>query len=380
MGDFNKLGLKKEVIEVLTKLKFKESNEVQDAIIPLVHKGKNVVFTARTGSGKTLAYLLGFIGKINKKLDAQMIVMVPTRELCLQVGREIKKVCDPIGINTGIFYGGTDMSGDHMIASRKNQIIVGTPGRLLQHINDKKIRVGEVKYIVYDESDQMFDQGFYDQCAYVKTRISRDSQVMLASATITDKVDRFILDHIPNHELLKIGVTIPKNIIQEKVYCEKSEKTDIVVKLFKRSKFRRGIVFCNTKVKSFTISEALRYNHFNAKSLTGDLEQRERQDLISLFKDGKIAILVTTDVAARGLHIESVDIVINYDVPTKEEFYVHRIGRTGRVDKKGYAMTLICPEDVERFNDIEFDYNIDINHVDKDLNKIEEVKEDETEE
>lgn len=375
MGSFAKLGLKNEIVEVLNRLHFKESNEVQDAIIPLALKGKNIVFTSRTGSGKTLAYLLGFLGKINKKLDVQMIVMVPTRELCLQVGKEIKKVCEPLGLTVGMFYGGTDLMGDHRITARKNQIIVGTPGRLIQHVNDKKIKVGEVRYLVYDESDQMFDHGFHDQCAYMKTRISKTAQIILASATITTKVGNFIEYELPQHELLKIGLEIPKNIVQEKLYCEKMEKNGVLLKLFSAKKFRRAMIFCNTKVKSYTISEYLKYHHIDAKSLTGDLDQKERENLINLFKDGKIPILVTTDVAARGLHIEKVDIVVNYDVPTKDEFYVHRIGRSGRVDKPGYSITLVCPEDVDRFNNIEFDYNLKIEAINMELKKIEKKEE-----
>ena len=192
MGDFAKLNLKKEILKVLSRLKFKESFEVQDKIVPLAMRGKNVVFTSRTGSGKTLAYLLGFLGKINKKQGMQMLVLVPTRELCIQVGKEMKRVCDFLDINVGMIYGGRDVPGDYRTLSKKNQIMVGTPGRLLLHVNEKKIRVGEVKYLVYDESDQMFDHGFYDDCVYMKERVSKDAQIVFSSATITDKVDNFI--------------------------------------------------------------------------------------------------------------------------------------------------------------------------------------------
>ncbi len=162
MGDFTKLSLKKEILDVLSRLKLNKSFEVQDKIVPLAMKGKNIVFTSRTGSGKTLAYLLGFLGKINKKQGIQMIVLVPTRELCIQVGKEMRGVCEPLGINVGMLYGGRDIPGDYRTLNKKNQILVGTPGRLLMHINEKKVKVGEVKYLVYDESDQMFDLGFYD--------------------------------------------------------------------------------------------------------------------------------------------------------------------------------------------------------------------------
>ena len=232
MGDFKDLNLKKEILSILTKLKFKNSLEVQDKIIPLAMKGKNIVFTSRTGSGKTLAYLLGFVSKINKKQGAQMIILVPTRELCIQVGKEIKRICDLLEINVGMLYGGRDVTGDNRTLSKKNQIMVGTPGRLLLHVNEKKLRVGDVKYVVYDESDQMFDHGFYEDCRYLKERVSKTAQIILSSATITDRVNKFIKREIVDYELLKIGELIPKNITQEKLRCEKVEKNEILVKLF----------------------------------------------------------------------------------------------------------------------------------------------------
>ncbi len=363
MGDFTKLGLKKEILEVLSKLKLNKSFEVQDKIVPLAIKGKNVVFTSRTGSGKTLAYLLGFLGKINKKQSTQMIVLVPTRELCIQVGKEMKTVCDCLGINVGMLYGGRDVPGDYRTLNKKNQIIVGTPGRLLLHVNEKKLKVGEVKYLVYDESDQMFDNGFYDNCVYLKKRVSKDAQIIFSSATMTDNVKNFIENVIIDYELLRIGELIPKNIVQEKLYCEKIEKNEILLNIFSKKRFKRAMVFCNTKQKVYNISEFLQRNKFNAKLLSSDLEQTERLNHLNLFKDGKIRILVTTDVAARGLHIEKVDIIINYDVPTKEEFYIHRIGRTGRIDKKGYSLTFICPEDVDRFYNLEFEYELKVKEI-----------------
>ncbi|MDP2750509.1 MAG: DEAD/DEAH box helicase, partial [Nanoarchaeota archaeon] len=217
MGSFTELGLKKEILEVLARLNFKDTLDVQEKVIPLALKGKNVVFTSRTGSGKTLAYLLGFLSKINRKAGLQMIVMVPTRELCIQVGKEMKRVCEPLNINVGMLYGGRDFFGDNRTTTKKNQIMVGTPGRLIQHVNEKNIRVGDVKYLVYDESDRMFDNGFYDDCDYLRERVCKNAQIILASATITEKVESFIETVIVDYEFLKIGDLIPKNIVQEKL-------------------------------------------------------------------------------------------------------------------------------------------------------------------
>lgn len=370
MKSFEQLGLKKEIIDILSRLGFKEPLDVQEKVVPLALKGKNVVFTSKTGSGKTLAYLLGYLGKIDRKKGIQMLVLVPTRELCIQVGKEIEKVCTPLNINSGMLYGGRDIKGDFKTTMKKNQIIVGTPGRLVQHINDKKIAVGEVKYIVYDESDQMFDNGFYDECAYLKTRISKNAQILLASATISAKVGDFVEGQIPNHEFLTVGTQIPVNIRQEIVFCKIPEKNDLLLKFFKEKSFGKAIVFCNTKIKSYNIADHLNDHGINARTLNSDFKQKERENNLNVFKDQKKSVLVTTDVAARGLHIENVDIVVNYDVPTRDEFYIHRIGRTGRNNKAGYSLTMICPEDEERYENIEFDYELAVELIDKDFKKI----------
>jgi len=368
MPTWNELGLKKKLVDALMKLRITESFDVQKAIIPVVLKGKHVVCTAQTGSGKTLAYTLGYLGKINRKQGLQMIVIVPTRELCIQVGKEITKICDVLEIKVGMLYGGREIKGDYKTVTRNNQIIVGTPGRLLEHINMKRLTVGDVKYLVFDESDQMFDNGFYRDCVYLKKRVSRDVQILLASATITEKVEAFITQEIPHHEYVKIGESaIPSTIVQEKMYCEKIEKNEFLYNFFRNHHFKRIIVFCNTKIKAHNIAEWFENKHLNAKSFTGDLTQDERLQRLNVFKEGKIKILVTTDIAARGLHIDSVDAVINYDAPTRSEFYVHRIGRTGRVNKDGYALTLLCPEDVERFANIESEFAIQVQEISKDI-------------
>jgi superfamily II DNA/RNA helicase len=360
MKDFTKMGLKKNIHNALSILKFTKPTDVQERIIPIMLKGENVVFTSRTGSGKTLAFLLGFVGKINPKLGLQMIVVVPTRELCIQIGKEISALCDLINIKVGMLYGGRTIFGDQKTTTKKVQIMVGTPGRLLQHVNAKNIRVGEVQYLVYDESDQMFDNGFYDECAYLKTRVSKKVQIALVSATISNRVNEFIKKEMKEYILEEIGEQIPKNIIQEKVLCEIREKNDLLIKFLANRKFSRAIIFCNQKTRCDYVAELFGRK---AKSLHSDLKQDERNSILSMFKQGRINILVTTDVAARGLHIPAVDIVINYDVSRQPEFHVHRMGRTGRNDKSGYSLTMVCPEDVKRFEHIELGYGLNVKEI-----------------
>jgi len=292
-----------------------------------------------------------------------MLVLVPTRELCIQVGKEIMGVAEPLGFNVGMLYGGRDIGGDYKTTKKKIHIMVGTPGRLIQHVNEKNIKVGEVKLLVYDESDQMFDNGFAKECAYVKTRVSKNCQIVLSSATITDKVKKFVDNVIVDHEFLEVGMGVPPGIVQEKMFCEIKDKKEELLKFLSKKKFSKAMVFCNKKDRSETVAEFLNENGIFARALNANLEQNERLDRLNLFKDGKIKVLIVTDVAARGLQIEKVDIVVNYDVPTRAEFYVHRIGRSGRRGKKGYAMTMVCPEDDDRFANIEFEYEIDVKEI-----------------
>jgi len=363
MKFFSQLNLKSEIINVLNSLKLKETFEVQEKVISLALQGKNVVFTSRTVSGKTLAFTIGFLGKINKKLGIQMIVLVPTRELCIQVGKEISRVAESLGLSVGMLYGGREISNDYKTTSKKIHIMIGTPGRLIQHINSKHIKVGDVKLLVFDESDHMFDDGFFNDCVYVKTRVSKDSQLILSSATITEKVRKFIEEVIVNYELLNVGSQIPRNIFQEKLFCSKSDKNNIMLKLLTERKFQKIVIFCNTKIKCELIAKFLFDNDFRVRAISSNLDQNQRLKHLDLFKSDRLQVLVATDIAARGIHINDVDLVLNYDVPTRSEFYVHRIGRTGRTDKKGHSITFICPEDVERFANIESLFKLDAKDI-----------------
>ena len=359
MKEFSQLGLKKEIVQALARNGFKQPLEAQETIVPLALSGKNIVFTSRTGSGKTLAYLLGYISKINKKLPCQMLIVVPTRELAMQVGKVTKKLCEPLDIQVGMVYGGREIKGDYRTIHKKNHILIGTPGRLIQHINAKRIKVGEVRYIVFDESDQMFDHGFYDDCVYLLQRISKVAQIILSSATLTDLVKDFCDHVICDYELLEIGSLIPKNITQEQISVEIPEKNELLLKVLQEQKFSRAIIFCNTKNKCYDINLFLQENKLKTVELNSGLTQDERKNNLNLFRQGKKNILVTTDVSARGIDIKRVDLVINYDVPTRYEFYIHRIGRCGRQGKKGYALTFVCSEDKIRFSEIqeEFDFS-----------------------
>ena len=381
---FSQLGFKKAIVETLSSLGIKKSTEVQETIIPKIQSGEHIVFTSQTGSGKTLCFLLGYLSKITPKSGLQMLIITPTKELANQVGKEVKRVTDQLGLKVGVLFGGREFKGDMKTVNSKLQIMVATPGRLIDHINKKTLRVGDVKMIVYDESDQMFDNGFASDCAYIKRRSAKDVQIVLSSATITNKVEAFMEDRLVDYQFVRIGNKIPKNIVQEKVYVEIDDKMDLLLKCVKKlqsSSKKQIIIFLNTKEKCFLVHQLLEKNKIHATELHGDFNLRERNNHLNGFTSGRVPILITTNVAARGLHIPKVDAVINYDVSTRSEFYVHRIGRTGRVQKAsrlnkgktakaGYAITFICTEDQERFQEIEEMYAADVIEVDWDFKRV----------
>ncbi|MAG60904.1 hypothetical protein CL619_03910 [archaeon] len=376
---FSQLGFKQDVVAALKKIKITYATDVQAIIVPKIQTNQNIVFTSQTGSGKTLCFLLGYLPKINPKNALQMLIITPTKELAQQVGKEIKQVTDQLDLKVGVLFGGRDFKGDMKTVRTKNQIIVATPGRLIDHINKKTLRIGDVKCIVYDESDQMFDNGFASDCAYIRRRSAKDAQMVLSSATMTEKVELFAENRMGDYEYVVVGDKIPKNIVQEKVYCQMGDKQRLLIKCLKRlqiqKKKKQIIIFTNTKEKCFLIHENLEKHKFHATELHGDFKQQERKNHLNGFTSGRVPILITTNVAARGLHIPKVDAIINYDVSERPEFYVHRIGRTGRIMKsgkigRGYAITFICDEDVERFERIEDLHGAKVVEVDAEFEKV----------
>lgn len=360
---FASLGLKKDILSAISSLGFKHPTDVQKEVIPRVLAKEHVVFTSRTGSGKTIGYAAGFFGRIEKKKNLQMLIIVPTRELCLQVGTELKKFGEILDFNVGMLYGGHSMMADKQTLSRRLNIIVATPGRLIEHINAKTLKVGDVSALVFDESDQMFDTGFYSDCIYIKSRVSVNAQIVLSSATITPKVELFLKKYVKHYEFVKVGSLIPSAIIQDVLFCEIKDKNDLLVKFFLGEEFSRALVFVNTKSKVNSVFDTLTAAGISTSYISSDLDQKKREKCISDFKNAKFNVLVSTDVASRGLDIKEVDIVVNYDVPPRTEFYVHRIGRCGRIGERGYALTLVCPEDESDISIIEHEFDIDFGIV-----------------
>lgn len=344
MISFNDLSLPSKALENLTSLGYKTPTPIQEQTIPLLLKNRDVIAKAKTGSGKTLAFALPLILKLDEKEHfPQALIIAPTRELSEQIAQECRKLArykDDVKIIT--LYGGTSLTRQVASLEKGADIIVGTPGRLLDHFSRETIHLGQIKTLILDEADRMLDMGFADDILKLVSNIPKQRQSLLFSATYPENIDKLTKVILKNPIEIQLESEKEQLSIQEHVYGVENKEKALITTLqhFQPS---LAIVFCNTKIKTVEVSNMLDSKGFDVATLNGDLEQYERQEMLLQFANGSLPILVATDLAARGLDIEAIDMVINYDTPMKTEDYTHRIGRTGRADKDGLAVTL-CDE------------------------------------
>ena len=344
MISFNDLSLPSKVLENLTSLGYQHPTPIQEEAIPLIVKGKDVIAKAKTGSGKTLAFALPLILKLDEQEHfPQALIIAPTRELSEQIAEECRKLArykDDVKIIT--LYGGTSLTRQVASLEKGADIIVGTPGRLLDHFSRETIHLGQIKTLILDEADRMLDMGFADDILKLVSNIPKQRQSLLFSATYPENIDKLTKVLLKNPVEIQINSAEEKLSIEEHVYAVENKDKALITTL-QHYQPSLAIVFCNTKVKTVEVSNMLKEKGFDVATLNGDLEQYERQEMLLQFANGSLPILVATDLAARGLDIEAIDIIINYDTPMKTEDYTHRIGRTGRAEKSGLAISL-CDE------------------------------------
>ena len=344
MISFNDLSIPSKALENLTSLGYKHPTPIQEQTIPLLLNNKDVIAKAKTGSGKTLAFALPLILKLDEKEHfPQALIIAPTRELSEQIAQECRKLArykDDVKVIT--LYGGTSLTRQVASLEKGADIIVGTPGRLLDHFSRETIHLGQIKTLILDEADRMLDMGFADDILKLVSNIPKQRQSLLFSATYPENIDKLTKVILKNPIEVQVKSEKEQLSITEHVYSVENKDKALITTLqhFQPS---LAIVFCNTKVKTVEVSNMLDAKGFDVATLNGDLEQYERQEMLLQFANGSLPILVATDLAARGLDIEAIDVVINYDTPMKTEDYTHRIGRTGRADKDGLAVTL-CDE------------------------------------
>jgi ATP-dependent RNA helicase RhlE len=316
---------------------------IQDKAIPHVLRGEDVVGIANTGTGKTAAFLIPLIHKVRTVPNTQVLIVVPTRELAVQIESELRGFTKLMKIFSVVCVGGASIGPQIMALRRTNQFVIGTPGRLKDLIERGKIRLASYNTIVLDEADRMLDMGFVHDMRYVMQGMPKDRHTLFFSATVSKEIDVLINEFL--REPVRIRVTTgdtSKNVDQDVVHVAPGkDKFDILHELLNQKEFSKVLVFGRTKHGVEKLSKSLTQRGFKADSIHGNKSQSQRQRSLGLFKDGKVQILVATDVAARGLDINDVSHVINYELPMTYDDYVHRIGRTGRAGKKGKALTFI---------------------------------------
>ena len=357
MKTFNELGLNSAIISALHSEGFDAPTDIQARAIPLILGGKDLIGLSQTGTGKTLAFALPIIEKVTNERYVQALILCPTRELAEQILFEFRKI---IAKNSGLravaLYGGTDMQRQIYALKRGANIVIGTPGRVLDHISRKTLKLGMVNTVVLDEADEMLNMGFRSDIESILRQTPQERQTIMFSATMSKDIMQLTKNYMNTPETIQVGTpnaTI-SSIRQSYFICPKDKKKRALHALLTELPRGRTIIFCNTKKMVDSVQVYLRKMGFMALALHGDMPQNVRKKVMAEYKSEPNNILVTTDVAARGIDVKDIISVINFDLPQNNEYYIHRVGRTGRAGKDGNAYTLLnTPEQVKELQEIE---------------------------
>nr|WP_300094716.1 DEAD/DEAH box helicase [Sedimentibacter sp.] len=349
--------LNDNIQKALQEMGFEESTQIQQEAIPVVLEGHDIIGQSNTGTGKTAAFGIPILEKIDARAKLpQALVLLPTRELAVQVANEFRKIGKYMdGIKTVTVYGGADIRTQINKVKEGAQIIVGTPGRIIDLIDRHVIKLDELKITVLDEADEMLKMGFREDIELILSNVDHETQTLLFSATIPDDMKKIIKKFLKNPvsiKTLREGITA-KEVKQSYFLVKHSDKVDALARLIDTYTPKLTLVFCNTKKSVDDLYEVLIEKGYNCDKIHGDIKQSQRIDTLTKFNNGLIDILIATDVAARGLDIKEVECVINFEVPSKEDYYVHRIGRTGRAGKEGSSFTLASAKEIKKIENIE---------------------------
>ncbi len=353
---FNELHLNEKTKKALQDIGYNTPTPIQEKAIPIILEGKDLIGQSKTGTGKTASYSLPIIEKIetsNKKVQA--IVLCPTRELALQVAEEVRKFLKyQEGIKTLAIYGGQSIETQIKMLKKGVQIVIGTPGRVMDHMRRKTLKLDQVKICVLDEADEMLNMGFEEDIETILKDVPNGRQTVLFSATMNPKIMKITKKYLKEPKKVKIKaeeLTV-NEIEQISISIKEAMKSETLMRLIEVYHPQKAIVFCNTKKRVDDLIEILKRNHIKAEALHGDIKQSGRERIMKKMRNGEFQILVATDVVARGIDIQDVEFVLNYDVPQEEEYYVHRIGRTGRNGNKGRAFTFVVGKEKSKLQSI----------------------------
>ena len=358
---FDELDLNDDVLDALDAMRFEECTPVQEKAIPVILEGRDLIAVAQTGTGKTAAYLLPVIDRLSEggyPEDAiNCIVMAPTRELAQQIDQQMEGFAYFMPVSSVAVYGGND---GILFEQQKRgltlgaDVVIATPGRLLSHLKMGYVDLSRVSFFILDEADRMLDMGFYDDIMQIAKLLPETCQTIMFSATMPDKIQQLAHNILTNPVEVKLAVSRPADkIVQGAYICHEPQKLGIIRSLFKAKKLERVIIFASSKLKVKEVARSLKQMHLNVGEMHSDLDQAQRDEVMYSFKAGRIAILVATDIVARGIDIDDISMVINFDVPHDSEDYVHRIGRTARAGSDGEALTFVSDKEQRRFAQIE---------------------------
>ncbi len=342
---FESFGLKREIMQSIRYAGFKIPSPIQQMAIPVILEGRDVVGQAHTGTGKTAAFGLPVLNNMQLKGGVEALIITPTRELANQVSDELYKYGKKLGIRTVTVYGGSSYGRQLGLIERGAQVVIATPGRLLDILSRDMIPDFAPSTVILDEADEMLDMGFLDDINEIFTYLPQERQTLLFSATMPEPIKQLAKRILIDPEFIAITKeeTTNKDISQQYYVIDENERDDAIIRLLDSEETEKSVVFCRTKSEVDRLTNVLSAVGYNAKGLHGDMEQRQRESVIKGLKSDAVDVLIATDVAARGIHIDNVSHVFNYHIPFDPESYVHRIGRTGRAGRKGMAITLVTP-------------------------------------
>ena len=353
LESFRVLGLSDKTLEALSEKGFSEPTDIQRECIPLLLENKlDVIGQARTGTGKTAAFALPILETIDEKdKSTQALILAPTRELAMQVASEIDSLKGKREISVDAIYGGTSYENQFKKLKKGLQIVVGTPGRIQDHLDRGTLNISKISFAVLDEADEMLDMGFVEDIEKILANSPKDKRMLLFSATMPDPILRLAENFMRDYTVVRIKKQESEEVLTEQYYYDlrESDKMEALCRIIDYSDDFYGIVFCKTKVQCEEIGRKLSERGYNAEALHGDLSQKQREIILQNLRDHKIKILVATDVAARGIDVQELTHVINFTIPQDPEVYIHRIGRTGRAGKKGTAITFVTPSEARKF-------------------------------
>lgn len=374
LADFLALGIRPELYDTLKANGITEPTPIQEKAIPVVLSGKDVISQAQTGTGKTLAFVLPILEKADPQaMHVQALILTPTRELALQITNEVKKLTAKLDdIHVLAVYGGQDVDRQMRKLEGKKQVVIATPGRLLDHMRRGTIQLSTVSMLVLDEADQMLHMGFLPEVEEIIGSTPWDRQTLLFSATMPGQVRSLANRFMRQPEDIKVqGKRITVDDIRQ-IVVETTDraKQSTLRSLIDEHRPFLAVIFCRTKRRASTLNAALQGYGYDSDELHGDLSQAKREDVMKRFREAKIQLLVATDVAARGLDVEGVTHVFNYDIPEDVDSYIHRIGRTGRAGERGIAFTLVAPKDRPYLEMIEKGINLTLERQGRDSSAV----------